>query len=195
MRCIVLFIAVNVLLSAVSFAQEDSQRDASPATSDPAVQSYVVQLTEFRLKSSSNPALTASDIVASFEQMSGDGMVDVVEIVRLSALAGFETVAQFGKMATVTVGVAQPFGGRGSARQIQNVGTVVRITAFSQEEKVLLKLTYEATRLRDSPQEDIPPDAVTVSVNTTLLIEPGKPTLVAGTSADATTFLLVSIGH
>jgi hypothetical protein len=195
MRCIALSMVVSMFVSAVCVAQEDSQCDAGAATPGPAVQSYVVQLTEFRLKSSSDPAMTANEVVKSFEEMSADGGVDVVEIVRLSALAGHESTVQFGKMTNAPVAVTYG-GGFGSARQFQrqSVGTLVRVTAVPQEGKVLLKLSYEASRLATAGPEDRPPDNSTVQFNTTLLIEPGKPTLVAGTSAETTTFLVVSIG-
>jgi hypothetical protein len=112
-------------------------------------------------------------------------------------------MVQFGKSAAVTVGVtnfggAPNFqGGRGSARQVQyrQVGTLVKLTAVSQADKVLLKLSYEVSRLEggapDNPEEA--PDMIVTQFNTTLLIEPGKPTLVGGTSAEPTNFLLVSV--
>lgn len=191
---IALFIIVNIVATAASVAQEDSQSNGASAADSPA-QSYVVQFTEFRLKSSSDPKLSASEIVKSFEQMRDDGKVELVEVVRLSTLAGYESMVQFGKMASVTVGTTAALPGRGPTRQLQrqSVGTLVRVTAEPQEGKVLLKLAYEASRFEGAGQEDSPPDTVTVQFNTTLLIETGKPTLVGGTSADATTFLLVSI--
>jgi hypothetical protein len=46
----------------------------------------------------------------------------------------------------------------------------------------------------DSPEEDAP-DMTVVQINTTLLLEPGKPTLVGGTSAESTNFLLVTVAE
>lgn len=194
MRYIALLLVAHLLGSAVSVAQEGSPFDASAAPPVP-TQSYAVQLTEFRLKSATDPTLTASDIVKTFEQMRNDGKVDLIEIIRLSALEGQESSVQIGKAANVTIAMTAVAGGRPPMRQMQTqtVGTSARVTAVGQGGKVLLNLSYEASRFEGPGQEDSPPDTVTVQFNTTLLIEPGKPTLVGGTSAEATHLLLVSI--
>ena len=78
---------------------------------------------------------------------------------------------------------------------MQDVGTSVRVTAVPQGGKILLKLSYEASRFEGEAEEDSPPDTVKLQFNTTLLIEPGKPTLVGGSSADGSHLLMVSIGE
>jgi type II secretory pathway component GspD/PulD (secretin) len=158
------------------------------------------------MKNAADPKLSAADIVQAFQQPKAEETLQVMETVRLSALEGHEAMVQFGKNAAVTVGVtnfsgAPNFpGGRGNARQVQyrQVGTLVKLTAQSQADKVLLKLSYEVSRLEggspDGPEADAP-DMSVIQFNTTLLLEPGKPTLVGGTSAESTNFLLVSVAE
>jgi hypothetical protein len=199
MRQFLLLLAACVLAPAVVVGQEDSPREAGAASP----KSYVVQLTEFRFHNAADPKLSAADIVRTFQQPNAEETLELIETVRLSALESHETTVQFGRNAALTVGVANfsgapNFPGGRNTRQIQyrQVGTLVRLTAQSQEEKVLLKLTYEVSRLEgrapDDPEADSP-DVIVIQFNTTLLVEPGKPTLVGGTSAEPTNFLLVSV--
>lgn len=197
-----LFLVACFFVANASLAQETGPTSGGPATpaAAAAVQSYTVQLTEFRLKSTSDPKLSASELVASFEQMKKDGKLDLVETIRLSALEQYESMAQFGRRAAVTVGVtvggANGPVGRPTTRSIQHqmVGTTVRLTATPQQGKILLKLSYETARLEEEAKDAISPDTRMVQFNTTLLIEPGKPTLVGGSSAENSSYLLVSIG-
>ena len=77
--------------------------------------------------------------------------------------------------------------------QQRQIGTLVRLTSRPKDEKVFLELFYEASRLEGAGTDDKPPDTVTVQFQTTLLIEPGTPTLIGSSSSDKTTVLLVSI--
>jgi hypothetical protein len=201
MRPFLLLLAACMLTPAAVVGQEEKPHEAGAASP----KSYVVQFTEFRLKNAADPNLSAADIVQAFQQPNAEETLELIETVRLSALDGHESMVQFGKSAAVTMGVANfggapnfPGGGRGNARQVQyrQVGTLVRLTAQSQAEKVLLKLSYEVSRLEapapDSAEDDAP-DVNVIQFNTTLLVEPGKPTLVGGTSAEPTDFLVVSV--
>jgi hypothetical protein len=195
MRYVTRLLAVSWLACGVVLGQDSVPSTTANNGPAAAPQSYVVQLTEFRLKESSDPSLSAGDIVRSFQQMKDDENLELVETVRLSTLAHHESMVQFGKQATVITGVAFPGAGRAPARstQQQTIGTLVRVTVEPRDGKVLLKLSYEVSRFEGELPEDRPPHTVTKQFNTTLLIEAGKPTLVAGTSADATSYLIVSI--
>ena len=193
MRNILLALAVIVPFSAPSFAQDGGIRDA--AAPDAAIQSYVVQLTEFRLKASVDPTLKAKEIVQAFDKLKSDGKIDLIETVRLSALENHESMAQFGKTATVTTSISQTQRGRVRSTQQREVGTMVELTAIPRNGKILLKLHYEASRFDGAGTEDSPPDTLTTRFNTTLLVEPGTPTLVGGTTAGATSLLFVSIAE
>jgi type II secretory pathway component GspD/PulD (secretin) len=74
-----------------------------------------------------------------------------------------------------------------------NIGTLVRLTAEPADGKVLLKLSYECSRFEGEGTDESPPDTTTFQIDTTLLLEAGKPTLVGGSSASATSYLMVSV--
>lgn len=195
MRSAILILVGSMPASTVSVAQEFEPRDTPAESPAAGLQSYVVQLTEFQLESSSDPKLTADNIVQSFDEMANEGKLEVVQIIRLSALERRETMVQFGKMVTVTSAVLPAGPGRGESRRTQQleVGTLARLTAEPQEGKVLLQLSYEASRVEGDGHEDSPPEIRRIQFHTSLLIEPGKPVLVGGVSIEETSFLLVSI--
>lgn len=195
MRHIALLFALNLLVTAVSVGQDVSHSHDARAHTNAVLQSYVVQLTEIRLRSFSELKLSADDIVKSIDQVGNDGKGELVEIVRLAALEGHESMAQFGKRAIITTGITMAGLGRTQARQTQQqmVGTMVRLTVVPQGDMVLLKLSYEASRFADEEPEDSPPDTTTTQVNTTLLVKPGEAKLVGGTSAESSSLLLVTV--
>jgi hypothetical protein len=199
MRHFLLLLAACVLAPEVVVGQEENPREAGAASP----KSYVVQLTEFRFANAVDPKLTAAHIVHAFQQADAEKSFELIETVRLTALESHETMVQFGRNTAVTVGVANfsgapNFPGGRNTRQTQyrQVGTLVRLTAQSQAEKVLLKLSYEVSRLEAQAPDDLEadsPDVIVIQFDTALLIEPGKPTLVGGTSAEPSNFLLVSV--
>lgn len=197
MRSLLQSVAVCVFIPSIVLAQDDVVQDAPEKPAAAKAQSYVVQVTEYRLKDSGDPRLSAQDLLKGFDAMKSDGTLDLIETVRLSALEGHESMSQFGRSTFLTTGVAATgFGGRTTSRTLQQttLGTILTVTASPQEGKVLLKLSYEASRHGEAKAEDTPPDMSKVQVNTTLLVEPGTPTLIGGLSTDdATNLLLVLV--
>ncbi|MBI1313127.1 hypothetical protein GC176_17695 [bacterium] len=191
MRSVLLLLAALVPVSPAVFAQDEVTRHGG--VPDAKLQSYVVQLTEFRLNESADPTMKPQDIVKTFEKLTKDGKVDVIETVRLSALENYPSMAQFGRTAAVTTGVSISQRGRVPLKQQRQIGTLVQFTATPHNEKVLLKLQYEASRFDGAINDESSPDTLTTHFETTLLIAPGVPSLVGATTAGTTSVLLVSI--
>jgi hypothetical protein len=189
----VLFLG-SIMATSFCFAQEDKNSQAVTNKSSGLGNAYIVQLTEFRMKKSSDVQLSSIEILKSFDQLRDNGDIEIIETIRLSALPTYESMMQIGKKATVTVGVMN-VPGRPQARQMQQemIGTMVRLTAEPCDGKTLLKLSYEASRFEGERSNDSPPDTKTFQINTTLLLDRSKTTLVGGTSAESSTFLAVSI--
>lgn len=195
MRFTIILFTISLL--ALPLAAQEQPRGITNATkSAEPTESYVVQLTEFRLKSSLDPKLTASEIVEQFAKLKDDETIQPVETIRMSTLGGTESMVQFARQATVTVGTS--VSGRGARvrqTQTQRIGTMVRLTATPQSGKVLVKLSYESSRFDGKGTEDSPPDTVTTLMNSSHLVELGKPKLIAGTSEGSTSFLLLTVSH
>jgi hypothetical protein len=172
------FVALTafLFLSAASLAQDEGARDTADKAPESTLRSYVVQLTEFRWKGSTDPALSPRVIVRAVDQLRKDGKLDVIETVRLSALENHESMAQFGKSVPMTTGVADTRQGRVRNVDFQQVGTMVKLTAVPKDGKVVLELQYEASRLNGEGAGDLPPSTLTTQFKTTPMIEPGTPT-------------------
>lgn len=194
------WVLLSVMLCPVAWGQEPSLQQPKivahpPVRAKQRSQTYVVQLTEFHLKDAANPGLSTDQIVQTYQQLAKEGELDVVETIRLTALEGHQSLVQVGRRATVTVGMVSAGPGRGTNRQTRQemIGTMVTVTAEPQEQKILLKLAYESARLEEKDSEEDPADTITQQFQTSLLLEPGEPELVGGSSAGSSAFLVVEI--
>ena len=215
MRHLVVPLCIYVLFAQIVNAQDATKRPSTPPTSeqlsrmqsfrqsntspDPSVkaeQSYFVQFTEFRFKHAVDLDVhrTSDEIVLSFDKLHKEGKIELIETIRLSALEYHENSVQFGKTMSVTSGVTRTAQGlQQQSRQTVPIGTMVQVKPTPQEGKVLLKVTYTVSRMHDNIGEEKQPDIVTVQLNSTLLLEIGKATLVGGFASDENDFLMVTI--
>jgi len=185
-----------LLYGANVIGQEQTQLKAIAVSQDESQQTYVVQLAEFRMKSSSDSTMSDTEIVEHFLKSKNDGLVQQIETIRMSTLSGTESMVHFIKGVTVTVG--RTSNGRtppSRVTQDRSIGTMLKLRASPQNEKVLMTLSYESSRLNGEGTEDSPPEAFTTRVESTHLFEIGKPKLIAGTNAGETTFVLVTVGR
>ncbi len=177
-------------------SQFNRQSNAAAAT-DPSIkaeQSFFVQFTEFRFKHSLDVHRTSSEIVQTFDQLLKDGKIELVQTVRLTVPEYHENMMQIGKTTSVISGVTRtPQGIQQQNRQSVPLGTLVQVKATPQEGKVLLKVAYTVSRMDDNLAEEKQPDTVTVTFNSTLLLDFGKATLVGGITSDTNDFLMVTI--
>ena len=178
-------------LSSHAGAQDGKPQPPPPVA---AGASHIVQVTELRANVPLAPTMDSKELLAAVEQIRKEGKADLIETVRIAALDGQESMAQFGRQTAITTGTSQSAPGR-MVRSIQmtQVGTLVRVTTQSQDGKTVLKLTYEASRLGEPVNEDSPPDVISVQCNTTLVLSPGETVLVGGLSSAQSTFLLVTV--
>ena len=210
MRRILLSWAMLCSLASVCFAQSktvDVDVEVKPANTSgkievevtpekkpiAALHSYIVKLTEFRMKGPVQDLPATASFIQSFAKLQKEDKVEVLETVRLSVVEGHESMANFGSRMPNTTNTSSAFQGRQRAYTYTNVGTLIKATAESQEGKVLLKLTYESSRFDKQQDEERPADILTTVVNTSVLLEPGQDALLASTSANKSTLLLISI--
>jgi hypothetical protein len=194
MRKPVLLLGLIVCLGNSALGQDDPEPAAALLSASSGGECYLVQLTEFRISDSSHAGWSTDEIVKRFERREEDGDVEIVETIRLSVLSGHESMVQVGRRARVTVGVVST-PGRGPTRQMEshNIGTMVSLTAEPADGRVLLKLSYTSSRFEGEGTDESPPDTTTFQIDATLLLEAGKPTLVGGSSASPTSYLMVSV--
>ena len=174
--------------------QPARQSNTPPDPSVKAEQSYFVKFTEFRYKQTLDVNRTSNEIVQSFDQLYKDGKIELIQTVRLTVPEYHENMVQFGKTTTVTSGLTRTAQGiQQQSRQSVPIGTMVQVKATPQDGKVLLKIVYTISRMDDNLTEDRQPDILTVQINSTLLLEIGKATLVGGSTSDTNNFVMVTI--
>ncbi len=181
----------------VAFCATESVFAQSSAISADVAQvpaSYIVQLTEYRLERPLEPSQTATNILEMLSGKLDDKIGKPVETIRLSTLSGTESMVQFGRRVNVTVGKATTNRGE-TVRNMQaiDVGTVVRVTAIPQDEKVSVSLTFESSRIGGDGDEDSPPDINKTQISTTQLLEFGKPSLVGSSTTASSSVIVVTI--
>jgi hypothetical protein len=187
-------IAFLCWLSSQAAAQDDKPQPPMSSPPVTSLASYVIQVTELHTNVPIDAKMDSKELLGKFEQLKKDGTVELLETVRLSALDGQESMAQFGRQAAVTAGTSQVMPGRAVRNiQMREVGTLVRVTVQRHEGKVLLNLTYEASRLGEQANQDSPPDVATVSCKTTLAVGPGQMVLAGSMFSATSTLLLVSV--
>lgn len=174
------------LLSANAYSQGQDAVEPSRST-------YDLVLTEFRLNSGPNPALTSQDIIQSVLKAKEGSDVELVETVRMTAITENECMVQFGRQSTVTSGYVQAGDRRTRTTQSRQVGTLVRVMLTPKNGKVMLQLTYESSRFDGAGDDEGLVDIVTNTFNSLLLIEPGKPHLVGGQATDKSKYLMISV--
>ncbi|MDA7933087.1 type II and III secretion system protein [Mariniblastus sp.] len=189
-----MFVCFCVALCAIesTFAQEST--NSANVSNIPA--SYIVQLTEYRLDQPLNPSQSAAEILAMVSANGGDMKGEIVETIRLSTLSGTESMVQFGRRVNVTVGKATTNRGE-TVRNMQaiDVGTIVKVTLVPRNDKVAMMLTFESSRIGEDADEDSPPNVNKTQVNTTQLLELGKPDLVGSSTTSSSSIIVVTVTH
>ena len=69
----------------------------------------------------------------------------------------------------------------------------MRLSAWPHGEKVLLELSYESARLAGEGGQGNGMDIRRIDCETTMLVRPGRPAVVAGTSEDGGGYLVVTV--
>jgi len=195
MRSTILLALMCLIVPRHGFTQEQPQTTTAATPKAWAPESYIVQLTEFRFKSSVNPKISASEIVAQFEKPNSEGLIQHIETIRMSVQSGANNMVHFGRQVTVTTGTVTNAGKTTRISKDTSIGTILRVNAMPQDQNVQLEIDYEASRLDGDGTEVSPPNTVITKITSMQTFQIGKPMLVGGTSAGETTYVIVTIGH
>jgi hypothetical protein len=156
--------------------------------------SFVVQLTEYQLEQPIDPSLSAAAILEMLTTQRDGEKCRPVETIRLSTVSGTESMAQFGRVVNVTVGKATTARGE-TVRNMQavDVGSMIRVTAIPQNDRVAITLSFESSRISGDIDQDVAPDISKTQISTTQLLELGKPTLVGSSTTTSSSIVLVTV--
>ena len=152
---------------------------------------YAVSIVEFRMKVPDTAPLALLEIAEDFESYATDQTLVMDQSIRMTAVEGMNT--QFVLNRTVSL----PSGRTGNVhlRKPQQLGAGVNIAIERLKDKLMLKLHYEASRIVGVVVEDVPPEIRKVQLDTNLVVEPGKRTVVVAVSGKESTFLLIKVNE
>jgi hypothetical protein len=187
----VAMLVVTSVLFLAPFANGQGQNALAQEALPP--QSYMLTLVEFRMKVPEGGEMKVENIAKDYERLLAAGSLSSVETVRLSLLEGHPMEALFGKSTAIPTGVSQTVNGRTRSMGQAQIGTSVKATALSKDDRVLLKLSYEASRIVGQIKEEVTPDIERIKIDSSLLLENGKRVVVAGTSAAESSYLMVTL--
>jgi len=196
--CIAIAIAIgyHAIQPSQAFADPQDTKSATEAgathqSENKLPESYLITLSEYRLKSVNPSELTAGSIAAAITTEKAAP----IETVMLSAIADIESMVQFGRTVTVTTGRTTNRDVTTRQTQQMNIGTIVRVTASPAGQQVGLVLSFESSRQNGEGTDDSPPDIVTTSINTTQIFELGKPTMIGASTAGETSYIFLAISR
>lgn len=191
------FVTEDELVGAIAgrsttLPNQDPSDDPNSSSSNQA--SLIVQLTEYRLKLPHDPSRSVSEILAILAKPGDNEEYQPIETIRMSALSGTESTVQFGRRVNVTVGTVTNRGGTTRNVQTVDIGTLVKVTpALQSGGRVALKLKFESSRIEGDASADSSPDISTTQINTTQVLEFGKPSLVGSTTSTAGSIILITV--
>jgi hypothetical protein len=185
-----LYICALLFVTASAFAQ-DATTTGNAADSRA---SFVVQLTEYQLEQPIDQSLSAAAILEMLTTQRDGEKCRPVETIRLSTVSGTESMAQFGRVVNVIVGKATTARGE-TLRNMQavDIGSMIRVTAIPQDERVAITLNFETSRISGDIDQDVPPSISKTQISTTQLLELGKPTLVGSSTTTSSSIFVVTV--
>lgn len=167
------------------------QNDASG--SSPPLQSHEITLIEFQLKDAQSLLLSKDNIAENFDQLTADGRIEIIETVQLYAVTGYKAKVLFGRQISVVQGLTH--GPHGETRSMKEValGTGVAAMIAPKDDKLVLSLEYQSSRVFGEIPQDSPPEIATLQIDTSLVLGNAERTVLCGTTSQNLTFVMVMV--
>lgn len=181
-----------LLVSVSGFAsgQDAASADAAADPTTTFTTQYLLTLSEYQLEKPLPTTATEAEILEAIEAEK----LTPIETLRVTAVEDTDSMVQFGKRATITVGMTS---GRGPVptRRVESieVGTLLKVTIASHAKGAIAEIRYSTSRLADGGGDDLPPDVTTNTVEATQVYELGKPRLLSMSSLGKAPCVVVSI--
>lgn len=190
MRYLPLVCTALVVAAAITFGQTDGGVTQPQAEGSP--RSYVVTFSEFRLSEFADPALSSRDIADAFNRLRAEGTLDLVQSVRVAGVAGERSELMFSTSVPMTQEITIGENGA-STRSVswRDIGTIVRLDGSAQPGgMMLMKLQYETSAIQGDSDEPMGASQPRARFQTAVLLEPGRPVFVGGTSEEESCYLM-----
>ncbi|TWU37338.1 type II and III secretion system protein [Novipirellula artificiosorum] len=160
-----------------------SQESRNPYPDPPTIpeagvsENYVITLAVYRLDHPIDSAQkNAAELIASLTASENKP----TETIHLSVVSGFRTMVQFGSDVSVTTGSITNRGSTARQMETRSVGTLLTATITPKQNQLLVELNYSSSQIAGDEQADSHPSVVKNTIETSLMMEIGKPMLVSG---------------
>lgn len=164
--------------------------EVSESVEEKSPEQYLVTVAQHQLNDNSLSDLTSAGILAAIK----DQNASPVETISLSATAGNETRASFGRSVSVTTGKVVARGGAVSRNhQRRDLGTILNVKLTPEEANVSLELSFESSRLVGEAAKDSPPDVASTSLAFSQVFTLGQPTLIAASTGGESIYVVLTI--
>ena len=164
-------LAIGALLlgpGAVSQAEESSQRN------------FTVSIIEAKFSQQGDISKVAPETI--WKTTRDSSKTDWAETIRCTVLDGQQASVMFGKSVSVVTGVSESQRGRTRSTRDMQIGTAVKLTAESHEDRVAVQVEYQSSRLSGVISDEPPPPSVEQNeIASTLVLEIGKPKILSAT--------------
>ncbi len=178
---------------------QDVEVQEAPTDQRPqAKTSYLIELVEFRLGEPPSPALTAEEILNWLSQSAEDNEVEVTQAFHLLAVAGQESMVQVELQTAIITGIASTQGRGGQVSPIRSVqqrslGTTLTVMAQPANDQIQVSVRYAATRIAGERPEDGPPDIISFTLQSQLLVTPGQRVLLGGANGASSSYAAITV--
>ncbi len=182
MRSILSMIVV-LLFTTLAVSQED-KKDANTVPTQ-----YTVSVSEIRVNLAADLPISLEDIAENYAQYQKKEQVTLMETVTFSVVEGRKFSVLYGR----TVPVVYAVSGNVKKMRDQPLGFTVAAMVKRIENQLNIELSYQASRILEPTDDDVPPEIDRVELKTDTLIMPGKTKAIMAKADTESSFLIVSV--
>lgn len=184
------------------FAVSSAAQEAKPAVDKPVA--LQIRITEYTINGPIDNQLTNKElldkVLASVKAGNNRGPNEqpfavVKNVLRFTHVVGYESTVQTGRRFSVVVGESRdPRGGVMRNSTMLEIGTQAKLKVIPQESGAYqAHITYDSSDVEASTPDAINPDITQNTLESTVILEPGKPALLIGAEGRSPKALTITI--
>ena len=187
MLCLMLGLAICQVANANPAAGQElgrGNRDVEPKRERRPAATYFVQVAEAKTQEGPPAELDDKELLAWLETARKEKQIELMEMVRVSVIDGFDAIAKFGKRVPIVTGTTNTAQGTARNYNFNDLGTILKVRAEAVGEEIRVEIDYESSRIEGEAPADAPPKIERTQFNSTVLTKPDAPVLLFADSAD-----------
>lgn len=187
MLCLVLGLVICHIANANPAAGQElgrGNRAVEPKGERRPAATYFVQVAEAKTQEGPPAELDDKELLAWLETARKENKIELMEMVRVSVVDGFDAIAKFGKRVPIVTGTTNTPQGTARNYNFRDLGTILKVRAEGVGEEIRIEIDYESSRIEAEAPTDAPPKIEQTQFNSTVLTKPDAPVLLFADSAD-----------